>query len=465
MSRHPARRASWKTASALCLVVLAPSLHAGSLSDIWQAVAAHSPEAASAMFAQEAGQHRLEQAKALWRPQVNLGFGAGQMTANSQMTGAQFVAPGFGASNSVDFGSSIRQGHASNWVLEIQQPLINAQLKSQSAQLQTSAQVAELAHAKALNTLMLATVQQFFQWLTLEQQSSALHRQWLAVHNLSEQAQERFTVGDVAVTDMLEANAQAQALEVQKNQLSQQIRNTEKVLTDATGWSLSQLRQMGTALTTMRTDGPQDLNTLQQLARNQNLDIQMLKAQLDLEQEKSKAHRWQAQPSLALWAKTTQQRLDGHGDEAGSTLYNRQQYVGLQLSVPLYAGGYTSAKLSESLQHIEKLQMDIQAAQLQVEQAVQTQWLRWQSHDQDLKSALALKEAHQKRLQATQLAYEVGDRSLPDLLRAQADLTQAEVSVYQQRLNVLLTQLSLFALQGPMGLNELQTLDAQFKLN
>ena len=464
MSNFRARWAHWN-ALALVLSLTAPSSWAASLSDIWLAVTAHSPEAASALFSKQAGQHRLEQAKALWRPQVSLGAGVGQMTANNQLTGAHFVAPSFGASNGVDFGTSIRQGNANNWMLEIQQPLINAQLKTQSAQLKTSSQMAELEYASAHNTLMLATVQTYFQWLSLKQQLESLERHGFAVKNLREQAQERFKVGDVAVTDMLEAQAQEQSLEVQKTHLIQQIKNVQQVLTDVTGWSSHQFSDMKTRMVSYRVDSPSNLDSYQQKAHSQNISIRLLKSQLELEQERSKSHQWESQPSLALLARSMQQRVDGHGDFGNSTMNNRQQYVGLQLNIPLYSGGLTSAQHSESMAQIQKLQMDIQAAQLHVDEAIQNQWVRWQSHDKDLAAALSLSAAHQKRLEATQLAYEVGDRSLPDLLRAQAESAQAEVNVYQQRLNVLLNQLSLFALQGPLGMDQLQTLDAQFRLN
>jgi outer membrane protein len=465
MRRNQAMKFKWRLPFALCFGLSTHVVHAATLNDIWLAVSAHSPEAAAAMFAKEAGQYRLDQAKSLWRPQATLGAGAGQMNANSQLTGAHFVAPGFGAANGVDFNTSVRQGNASNWVLEIQQPLINGQLKAQAAQLKTSAQLADLEYAGAQNTLMLATVQQYFQWLLLNHQRESLDQHLAWVKQLSGQAQERFKAGDIPVTDMLEAQAQEQALEVQKTKLTHQIRNVQKILSDATGWPVAQWRQMGTKLLKYQVQSPQDLNTYQQQARSQNLGIRLIQFKLEIEQQQSRAQQWQSQPSLALVARAMQQRLDGPGDYGSSTLNNKQQYVGLQLNVPLYTGGYRSAKSSESLAQIEKLQMDVQTAALQVEEAVQVQWLRWQAHEQDLSAAQALSQAHLKRLQATQLAYEVGDRSLPELLHAQADWSQAAVNLYQQQLNVLLSQLSLSALQGPVDLTTLQAIDAQFKLD
>jgi outer membrane protein len=374
------------------------------------------------------------------------------------------VAPGFSAANGVDFNTSIRQGHASNWVLEIQQPLINGQLKSQAAQLKSSAQMAELEYAGAQNTLMLAIVQQYFHWLLLNQQLQSLDQQLMWVKKISDQAQERFQSGDIPVTDMLEAQAQWKSIDVQKTKLTHEIRNIQKVLSDATGWSISQWSQMGTKLNRFQVQTPQDLNTYQELARKQNLDIRLLRFRLELEQQRSRGQEWQAQPSLALVAKTMQQRLDGSGDYGNSTMNNRQQYLGLQLNVPIYTGGYRSAKLSETLAQVQKLQMDIDTAELQIEEGVQLQWLKWNLHEQNLNASKALSDALLKRLQSTQLAYEVGDRSLPDLMRAQADWAQAQTNLYKEHFLVLFAQLSLQALQGPIDTTTLQTLDDQFKL-
>jgi outer membrane protein len=435
---------------------------AAGLSEIWQAVSEHSPQAASALFAKEAGQHRLEQAQALWRPQVNLGAGAGKMNAASDLSGAHFMAPGFGAANGVDFNTSVQQGHASNWVLEIQQPLLNAQLSAQSAQLKTSGTVADLQYALAKNTLLLGTVQQYFQWLMQNEQLNVLNRHLAVVVNLQAQAQERFRLGDTPVTDMLDAEAQEKTLRAQKSGLLNQIQNTQKVLEDATGWSASQWSRVEKQLARLEMAKPLDLSTYQDQASIQNLGLRLLDAKLELARQTSKSHTLESSPSLALVARATQQRLEGGGDFGSSASSNKQQYLGLQLNVPLYSGGMRSAQLAESLSQVEQLRMDLDAARLAVDQGIQAQWLSWQSNPDDLVAAQALVLANQKRLEATRLAYQVGDRSLQDVLHAQADSASAELSLFNLRLSGLWEQLSLYGLLGPIEESQLQMLDAQF---
>lgn len=452
----------WGLGALLSLGLSSGPVGAAGLSEVWSAVSAHSPEAASALFAKEAGQHRLEQAQALWLPSVNLGVGAGKMNASNDLTGAHFAAPGLGASNGVDFNTSVTGGNASNWVLEIQQPLLNGQLSAQSAQLKTSSTVADLQYAVAKNTLLLATAQQYFQWLIQNEQQRVLEQHWVVVSQLAAQAETRFHLGDVPVLDMLEAQAQEKSLRAQRALLTHQIQTTQKVLEDATGWPAAQWARLGKHIRWVEMAKPADLATYQNQATLQNLELRLLQAQLALAQQTRQSHTLEASPSLALVARATQQRLDGRGDFGASNSNNKQQYVGLQLSIPLYSGGMRSAQLAESLSQIEKLQMDMDALRTKVAQGVQAQWLGWQTSPDDLAAAQALLAASQKRFEATQLAHQVGDRSWLDVLHAQADLASAEMNLSNLRLSVLWGQLSLLGLMGPIDEGQLQMLDAQF---
>jgi len=82
------------TAALLALCV--SGAHAADLLQVWQAARAHDPQMAVAEAARAAGATQREQARALWRPNLGFSGGVGQRTADTDIRGAQFSAPGMG---------------------------------------------------------------------------------------------------------------------------------------------------------------------------------------------------------------------------------------------------------------------------------------------------------------------------------------------------------------------------------
>ena len=127
-------QALWRT-SLLALALAAPTARATDLLQAWQAAQQNDRELAVARAAQATAQPLRDQARALWRPGVALTASAGVATGESDMRGAQFSAPGMGASNGVNFSTSVTGGTATRWALQARQPLLNAERRAQQQQL------------------------------------------------------------------------------------------------------------------------------------------------------------------------------------------------------------------------------------------------------------------------------------------------------------------------------------------
>ncbi|MBL8445958.1 MAG: hypothetical protein JNJ44_00945 [Zoogloeaceae bacterium] len=76
----------------------------------WQAARTHDPVFAAATAESRTADAKASQGRALWLPQVSVSVGTGIVSSQSATEGAEFTAPGFGASRRVEFRTSVDEG-------------------------------------------------------------------------------------------------------------------------------------------------------------------------------------------------------------------------------------------------------------------------------------------------------------------------------------------------------------------
>lgn len=444
--------------AAAALVLYAFSAQATDLVQAWQAARQHDPQAAVADAARAAGETRRAQAASLWRPAVVLGGTAGRMRAENAMEGAHFSAPGFGQSNGVSFGTSVNQGTSTRWTLSARQALYNTERSAQRQQLEIGADAANLQWQSAQQELMLRTTQRYFDVVLAERKLTLLRQQQTAVDRAFTEAKDRFALGDAPVTDTHEASARARGLQAQVLAAESELELSQTILADATGLAPSALQM----LTPAGEMAPKDLAPLAQwLAKTEefNPQLQLQKANAESARQEVRKHSAAAAPTLDLVAQLGRERLSGNGDFGTASNTSRQQMIGLQFNVPLYTGGYRSARLAEALRLEEKARAEVEQARQQMAQQTRAAWLGLQTGQARLNALTEAVKASQARLDATRLGRQVGDRTTLDLLNAENDASSADLALLQAGIDVLQNRLRLLALAGQLDETQLQTVN------
>ena len=439
-------------AAAVMTIVMAGAplaARATDLLDVWHAASTHDPDVAISQAARGAGEARRAQASALWRPTVTLSGNAARMSANTGTTGANFSAPAFGQSNGVAFNTSINDGNASGWTLEARQPLISRERQAQSQQLDISADAADLEWQSSRQDLMLHTVQRYFDVILAQRKLDLLKRQHSAVGRAWAQAKDRFAIGDAPVTDTYEASARAESLRAQVLAADNELQLAQMALSDATGLvspSLQMLSPAGSAV-------PEALPPLAHwlaLAADGNPQLRMQLAKARVAQEETVKLGAAASAKLDLVAQAGAQRLSGSGDFGPASNTTRQAMIGVQLTIPLYTGGYRSARQAEALHLEDKALAEVDRTRQQINQQTRAAWLGLQAGSARIGALAESLKASRARLDATQLGRQVGDRTTLDLLNAESDASSAELALLQARVDLLLNQLRLQALAGQL---------------
>ena len=317
--------------------------------------------------ARAAGAARREQAAALWRPTLGLTASAGYSSADSRMDGAQFAAPGFGNSTGVSFGTSVDGGSATRWSLGARQPLCHPERRAQQRQLSLAADAADLEWQAAQQDWMLQTAQRYFELLLAERRLALLQQQQVAVDKAYTEAQDRYALGDQPITDSHEAAARSRGLQAQVLAATNELELARQALQDSTGLAAEGLQLQ--APSGQLADGQlAALDSWLALAQQHNPLLRLQQAQAEVAAAEARKHSLAGSATLDLVAQASRERLGGSGDYGQASNSQSQQMVGLALNLPLYTGGWRSAKLAEALSLEQKAKAELERARLQLAQ-------------------------------------------------------------------------------------------------
>ena len=443
----------------LTACLISPSVHALDLLQTWEQARQHDPQMQVVAATRSSVQAFEAQAQALWRPVLMGSATAGVMSADTRTQGAQFAVGGQPPMPG-SFATAASAATSSRWSLQAKQPLYSPERQAQQAQLHTAAGVAQLRADLGQQQFMLLTAQRDFDVLLAERQQQVLEKQAVAVRRALTEAQDRFALGDLPVTDTHEAQARAAGLQAQVLVAQTAVQMARSVLAQSVRLGPEALQlQVPKADAQLRDvpDLPQVLAWVQQA----NTVVLLQKAQWDMARQALQKHQRGGGVTLDLVASAGRERLSGEGDFGPSSQSQNQHMLGLSLSLPLYTGGGRSAQLQAAQSAEIQAGAEVDVAVQQAQQQARSVWLALQTGSARLKALQASRQASTARLDATRLGRQVGDRTTLDVLQAENDAAQADLAWVHAQTDLLLSRLQLDALTGQLSVQSLQTLNAQ----
>ncbi|MEQ1682715.1 MAG: TolC family protein [Burkholderiaceae bacterium] len=456
-------RHRWGAALSIALFgTIALPAGATDLLDAWRAAQQHDLDHAAARAGQQAAAARRGQAAALWRPTVVLTGTAGVAGSDTAVSGAQFSAPGLGTSSGVGFDTSVNRGTLGRWGVQASLPLYSRERDAQGRQLEISAGLADLEWEDAQQTLMLVTTQRYFDVVLAHETLRVLRRQQEAVGKALAETQDRFRLGNVPVTDTHEAATRFDAITAQVLASETDLQLKQVALADATGLPADTAQLLLPAA----ANSPADVGALAPWladagARNPRLRMQI--AAVEVARQEAAKSSGSFAPSVDLVAQIGRERLSGHGDYGSASNAAGNRMIGVQLSLPLYTGGLRDARQQEAQRAIDKAQAQADRGRQQAAQQARAAWLGLSvgaGRVQALAQALA---SSRSRLDATRLGRQVGDRTTLELLNAENDAANAELTLLSARIELLMNRLRLAAVAGRLDEASLQSVNASLQ--
>jgi outer membrane protein len=425
--------------------------------DAWVAAQQVDPEYAAARAEYQAGATQSDQARALLLPQVEGRAGVGRASMESVTQGAQFATPAMGQSNQVDFRTSIHNGTRNQWSVQAEMPLINAGKWAQSRQLKKGALLAEVHLQQAQQDLILRTAQCYFDVIASRENLRSLTRQQQASEHLLKEKKRRYELGDIPITDSHEAAAQSAALQAQVAQAEAEFQLRVNRYQDLTQLSAATLPELALERDVMtQREAPLEEWRSRAMARSplivmQNYGVEVAHDEID-------KYRALTAPTLSLVASVGSERFSGDGQYGPSTLNNNSRAMGLQLSIPLYSGGYRGARFEQAVQLEQKAGYDREAVRQWVGRQTEAAWLGLSSGTVQVHARRLALQSLAARLKATELGNQVGDRGTLDVLNAQSALAVGRMQLLDAQVELMMNRLRLYALAGQLDENQLRAL-------
>jgi outer membrane protein len=126
-----------------------------------------------------------------------------------------------------------------------------------------------------------------------------------------------------------------------------------------------------------------------------------------------------------------------------------------RLTVPFYSGGEVEARVRQAKQtHIQRLQ-EIEQARSEVQAQVVTAWSQLQAAKAAVESDLVAVAANDVALKGVREEEKVGQRTLLDVLNAEQELLNAQVTLVTDRRNVVVASYALVSSIGRLNAQEL----------
>jgi len=422
-----------RLAVSVLLTLGAFAARAENLQELYQAGLGYDASYLSARASLDAAQYRLDQVYALRRPSVGLGISGGRSLSETP----DAPPPVQRQTTVTQYGATINGA----------QSLFNRANDKTITQAEKALETARVLYAAAEQDLIIRVSQAYFDVLAAQDTLATARSSSTAISEQVASAKRNFEVGTATITDTREAQARYDLARATEIVADNDLTNKRIALDQLVGRVNVQPKQLAVPVA-LPAITPSALE--EWVARGDAEHPQVRKARLDLEiarleTEKAKAGHL---PTVGLTASYGRGHSNPNIDGFGYSTPTTNASIGVQLTVPLYAGNSIQNRVKETLSLETKSEDDLVAARRSVEQSTRTAFYGVRSGTAQVAALEAAESSSQLALDATQLGYKVGVRVNIDVLNAQAQLYSTQAQLAQARYNVVMAGLKLRQASG-----------------
>jgi len=321
---------------------------------------------------------------------------------------------------------------------------------------------AEADREAAQQDLVIRVGQTYFNVLAAEDRLTSTHANRQAISRQLEQAKQRFDVGLIAITDVQESQAAYDQAVADEIAAKRSLATAREFLREITGEYVSELSAPGDEFP-MRTPDPTSEREWVDLANSQNLALVSSRLDEKLARDEISFRRNGHYPTLELVASTGNTNnereqnfgvgfLDSDSDFDGDS-------IGIQFSVPLFSGGSTSSRVREAVYLHRAAREQLQRVTRETERQTRDAYLGVLSEMSRVEALEQAVQSSRTALEATQAGFDVGTRTIVDVLNSQFTLYRSITLFYQARYDYLMNVLRLKQAAGTLQIEDLEEID------
>lgn len=342
--------------------------------------------------------------------------------------------------------------------ISFRQPLINVNDWLAVKQANNTGKQADLTLAAAAQDLIFRVATAYFNVLSAQDTLQLAKAEKTADNKQLIQAQKRVQVGLDALTSVYEAKAAYDKSLATEISAENTLRNNQEALRQLTGQTYSSIKAF-TKNIPLQNPQPNNIEQWINAATQNNLKLMAARYGVEVARQKIKMQASGHLPSLSLignYGKTDAfNNVPNSLNKNGGTL-------GLELDVPLFAGGAVSSKTRQA-------QYDFQTASANLDNTYRLLIINTRQKYNDILADISKIKAEKQAIKSAQLSldsteesYKAGTRTVVDILIAQQNLYDAKRIAASDQYNYLLDTLLLKQAAGSLKPDDLMQINQWF---
>ncbi len=316
---------------------------------------------------------------------------------------------------------------------------------------------AEANLSAAQQSLIIRVAEAYFSTLSAIDTVTFSESEKKAIGRQLDQAKRRYEVGIIAITDVHEAqagydNANAQVIAAENSLLV-----TKEVLRELTGQYIEDVSSLADKIP-LDPPSPAKIQHWVDQATSGNFTLLAAKEDTYVQKENINLQRSGHYPTLGLKASY------GYSKANGPSSFFAPQYhessIGLNVSIPIYEGNAVTSRTRQAQYDFQQSQDAYNEVLNATEKNARSSYLNVISEVSRVKALEQAVVSNISALKATEAGFEVGTRTIVDVLNVQRDLYRAKQEHSNSRYTYILNVLRLKQASGELARVDLETVNS-----
>ena len=280
-----------------------------------------------------------------------------------------------------------------------------------------------------------------------------------AIGEQLEQTQRRFDVGLIAITDVKESQAQYDVANAQEIEAENLLSTTRETLRSIIGVMPDSLNMLSESFPLLVPE-PANIDQWVETAKQNNLSLKVAKYDFDVARKEVSINRSGHYPSLNLTLTHDDISTDF---DSPPTIDGEDTVLTLNLSVPIYSGGLTSARTKTAISQQERARALKEKALRDTVKLGRDSYLGVTTSIAQVKAFKQALISTQTAYEATQAGLEVGTRTAVEVLSVLRNQYLAERDYARSRYEYILNILRLKEAAGILSKNDVAQVNQWLK--
>jgi len=440
---------------------------------IFDQAVVNDPSVREAEFTRQATREARPQAWAAYLPQINGSYNKGESESNRLIVDAQVIP------DPNNPGTRVLQRYADNsspspefsgWNVELRQTIFSWQGLVGLKQSSRIAAQADADYGAAQQDLALRVSTRYFDVLaandTMQAQQAALD----AISRQLEQADKRFEVGLIAITDVQEARAARDTAAADLIAAKRAYATSQELLREITDM---QYQVLSTPRSTMplAIPEPADPQKWVEASMEQNLALTSSRLGAEIARDNVRTAFGGHLPTVDLVVgKSHSESADikdfpaapGFGGDSApsSSDIDTDKSISLQVQVPIWSSGGTHSRVKQESYRWQAAKQRVERVSRETERTARDAYLGVMSEISRVEALKQALESSRTALKATEAGYDVGTRTAIDVLAARRTLVQSYTNYARSRYDYMLNVLRLKQAAGILDRKALEDVNS-----